>query len=141
MDPVFCLEIIEPYPFIIDSITSGSVEENLIKGGLLYGGDEIALPSVLAKFIVYFCSRSSHVDRILAVLEEVAAETEEEIQIEKVKLEEFPELVFTEGVVAAPATDISNDEIHRFVGIPQKQDLLAILSTIKELSRRSERAD
>lgn len=126
---------------MIDSITLGSVEENLIKGGLLYGGDEIALPSVLAKFIVYFCSRSSHVDRILAVLEEVAAETEEEILIEKVKLEEFPELVFTEGVVAAPATDISNDEIHRFVGIPQKQDLLAILSTIKELSRRSERAD
>lgn len=126
---------------MIDLITSGSVEENLIKGGLLYRGDEITLPSVLAKFIVYFCSRSSHVDRILAVLEEVAAETEEEIQIEKVKLEEFPELVFTEGVVAAPATDISNDEIHRFVGIPQKQDLLAILSTIKELSRRSERAD
>lgn len=126
---------------MIDSITLGSVEENLIKGGLLYGGDEIALPPILAKFIVYFCSRSSYVDRILAVLEEVAAETEEEILIEKVKLEEFPELVFTEGVVAAPATDISNDEIHRFVGIPQKQDLLAILSTIKELSRRSERAD
>lgn len=141
MDQVFCQEIIESHPFVIDSISLGSVEENLIKGGLLYGGDEIALPSVLAKFIVYFCSRSSHVDRILAVLEEVAAETEEEILIEKVKLEEFPELVFTEGVVAAPATDISNDEIHRFVGIPQKQDLLAILSTIKELSRRSERAD
>ena len=93
------------------------------------------MPPVLAKFIVYHSSRSSYLDQILAVLEEVIAETEEEIRIERVNLEERPELVFSEGVVAAPSTDISNAEIHRFVGIPQKQDLLNILSSLRELTR------
>jgi len=96
--------------------------------------------SVLAKFIVYFSRRSGSLEQILTILEEVAAEVNETIQIEKVSLEDCPDLVFSEGVLAAPATDVANGEIHRFIGIPPKQDLIAILSMFKEV-RRIDSAD
>ena len=95
---------------------------------------------MLAKFIVYFSRRSGSLEQILTVLEEVAAELNEPVHIEKVNLEDCPDLVFSEGVLAAPATDVVNGEVHRFIGIPPKQDLIAILSMFKEL-RRSDSAD
>ena len=88
------------------------------------------MPHVLARFIVYFSKRSSYIDRVLSVLDEVIAEVGGSIEviIQKVPLEDNPELVFSEGVVAVPAIDIVNAETHRFIGIPHKKDLLDILS-------------
>jgi len=67
---------------------------------------------------------------VLSVLEEVIAEVGGDIEviIKKVTLEDNPELVFSEGVVAVPAIDIENAETHRFIGIPHKKDILDILS-------------
>ncbi len=67
---------------------------------------------------------------MLSVLEAVIAEVGSDIEviIKKVTLEDNPELVFSEGVMAVPAIDIANSETHRFIGIPQKKDLLDILS-------------
>ena len=90
------------------------------------------MSSVLARFIVYYSRRSGSLDQILDVLNEVSDEFGEKIQIEKVNIEDCPELVFSEGVIAAPATDVANGELHRFVGIPPKDTLLAILSMYKE---------
>ena len=88
------------------------------------------MPHVLARFIVYFSKRSSYVDRVLSVLDEVIAEVGGDIEviIKKVTLEDNPELVFSEGVMAVPVIDIANSVTHRFVGIPQKKDILNILS-------------